>query len=106
MKSIFSLLVVFLLGGCLTTYNPDINQGNILTLKEIAQLEVGMSQEQVRDLLGSPSIIDVFHNNRWDYINQSYLLNAKDISVHLILEFDKNKLLKEIIRKNITQVEH
>ena len=106
MKNIFILLTVVFLSACFETYNPDINQGNILTLKQVSQLETGMSQDQVRELLGSPSIIDVFHNNRWDYINNSYSSKTKDISVHLILEFDKNKLLKEIIRKNISQVEH
>lgn len=27
----------------------------------------GMNRAQVRDLLGSPLLADIFHDNRWDY---------------------------------------
>ncbi len=48
-------------------YRPEIQQGNVVTQEQINQLEPGMSKRQVRFLLGSPMLTDVFHADRWDY---------------------------------------
>lgn len=48
-------------------YVPDIQQGNIITPEMVTQLESGMSKRQVRFLLGTPLLMDVFHKDRWDY---------------------------------------
>ena len=34
----------------------------------INKLEPGMSKSQVRFALGTPMLVDVFHQNRWDYV--------------------------------------
>ena len=49
-------------------YQMDVNQGNILEADKLSQLKLGMSKEQVRFLLGTPMLDDMFHSNRWDYI--------------------------------------
>lgn len=48
-------------------YRPEIQQGNIVTQEQVNELNPGMSKRQVRFLLGSPMLTDVFHNDRWDY---------------------------------------
>lgn len=48
-------------------YKAPVQQGNWLTASQIERLEVGMSREQVRFLLGSPTLQDIFHSDRWDY---------------------------------------
>ncbi|GAB3380001.1 outer membrane protein assembly factor BamE [Massilia agri] len=48
-------------------YRPDIQQGNFVSQEMLDQLKVGQSREQVRFLLGSPLLTDVFHADRWDY---------------------------------------
>jgi outer membrane protein assembly factor BamE len=48
-------------------YRPTIQQGNVVTQEQVNQLQPGMSKRQVRFLLGSPMLTDVFHANRWDY---------------------------------------
>ena len=45
----------------------EINQGNLITPDMRGKLKLGMSRSQVRALLGTPLITDVFHANRWDY---------------------------------------
>ncbi len=75
-----------------TFYKDDINQGSVLDRFKINQLKVGMSQAQVKDLIGSPSIVDPFHNNQWDYINHSTLHEKDDIHYRLALTFNNNKL--------------
>lgn len=48
-------------------YRPPIQQGNVVTQEQINELTPGMSKRQVRFLLGTPMLTDVFHADRWDY---------------------------------------
>jgi len=52
--------------GCV--YRASIAQGNLIEEEDLAQLEVGMTKNQVRFLLGTPMIDDPFNKQRWDYI--------------------------------------
>jgi outer membrane protein assembly factor BamE len=63
---IATLLLVATLGACV--YRPDIQQGNYLEGKTVDQLQVGMTRTQVRYLLGTPMVPDVFDKDRWDYL--------------------------------------
>jgi outer membrane protein assembly factor BamE len=73
---LLSLLALLLAGACssapripgLTPYKPEIQQGNFLSQEVIAQLKPGMTREQVRFLLGTPLLADIFHGDRWDYV--------------------------------------
>nr|MBL8412183.1 outer membrane protein assembly factor BamE [Dechloromonas sp.] len=49
-------------------YKIDIQQGNVLTQEMVAQLKPGQTRDQVRFLLGTPLISDIFHQQRWDYV--------------------------------------
>lgn len=46
----------------------DVQQGNVITQTQVNLLEPGMTREQVRYIMGSPMVADVFHENRWDYL--------------------------------------
>ena len=54
--------------GMITPYRMDIVQGNVVTREQAALVKPGMSRAQVRDVLGSPMLTDLFHVDRWDYI--------------------------------------
>ena len=75
-----------------TLYKDDVQQGSVLTRFKINQLRVGMSKAQVQDLIGSPSIIDPFHSNQWDYINHTTRHERSDIHYRLALKFTQDKL--------------
>ena len=49
-------------------YKIDVQQGNVLTQEMVAQLRPGLTKDQVRFILGSPVLTDMFHANRWDYV--------------------------------------
>jgi outer membrane protein assembly factor BamE len=49
-------------------YVPDVVQGNFISSEQYAKLQVGMSREQVRQILGTPLLASYFHANRWDYV--------------------------------------
>ena len=48
-------------------YRADVQQGNWITAEQVAQLQQGMTREQVRFVLGTPTLQDIFHSDRWDY---------------------------------------
>ncbi len=51
-----------------TPYRITVIQGNFVSGEAAAQLKVGMTREQVRAVLGTPLLTDMFHANRWDYL--------------------------------------
>jgi len=53
--------------GVITPYRMDIVQGNVVTREQAAMVKPGMTRAQVRDILGSPMLTDLFHADRWDY---------------------------------------
>lgn len=66
-KFLILALLTLITSGCGILYRQPIYQGNLLEKTAVDQLQVGMSKQQVITLLGSPSISDPFHNQRWDY---------------------------------------
>ncbi len=49
-------------------YKTPIEQGTLLDQENLNKVVPGLSKEQVKFLLGTPTIIDIFHADRWDYI--------------------------------------
>lgn len=54
--------------GSACVYEVDVQQGNKLEAHDIESVKVGMTRNQVRFLLGTPVVTDVFHDDRWDYV--------------------------------------
>ena len=52
----------------ITPHKIEIVQGNVVTQEQAAQLKPGMTRAQVRDVLGTALVADVFHADRWDYV--------------------------------------
>jgi outer membrane protein assembly factor BamE len=69
-KIMLTLFVTSIITGCSTlgVYKVDIPQGTPLTQAQAAKIQVGMSHQQVRFLLGSPTVSDPLNPLRWDYI--------------------------------------
>lgn len=74
----FRLLCVAAAALCMTAcswaprsvgeYRIDIQQGNVLSQEQVLLLKPGLSKDQVRFILGTPVLADMFHANRWDYV--------------------------------------
>ena len=72
-------------------YRIEVVQGNVVTSEQVARVVSGLSRVQVRDVLGSPLVTDLFHADRWDYV---FLLNRPGTprqtrAVVVIFENDK-----------------
>jgi len=66
------LVPILLLAAMLATtscvYRANMSQGNIVVEEDLDQVELDMTRNQVRFLLGTPMVDDPFHANRWDYV--------------------------------------
>ncbi|SMG57217.1 outer membrane protein assembly factor BamE domain-containing protein [Paraburkholderia susongensis] len=52
----------------ITPYRITVVQGNFVSREMADQMKVGMTRTQVRQLLGTPLLTDMFHADRWDYV--------------------------------------
>lgn len=67
MQKILALsLITLALTGCIR--KVAIEQGNVMTPEMTTQLHSGMSQNDVRNIIGSPMLINTFNDNRIDYV--------------------------------------
>jgi outer membrane protein assembly factor BamE len=77
-------------------YKADIQQGNAISQDMLAKLKPGMTPSQVRFVLGTPLLVDPFHNNRWDYVYRlvqgGKLVEHRRITV--VFENDKLKAIE------------
>jgi outer membrane protein assembly factor BamE len=73
MRILAPLLIAATLSGCGLVYRIDVQQGNYVTQDLVARLKPGMTKPEVKQLLGTPLLSDVFHANQWDY----YFSNVK-----------------------------
>jgi len=64
---LFTAILALLLSGCLSVYKVEVQQGNVVTQEMIDKLKPGMTPSQVRFVMGTPLIVDPFHQDRWDY---------------------------------------
>lgn len=74
-------------------HKQDILQGNVLDKDELSQVKEGMSKRQVLLLLGSPSVADPFHQDRWDYVYTLAPRGGKISQRILTLRFEDEKLV-------------
>ncbi len=95
------------LSGCslFSVYKIDLPQGTPITQSQAQSLKLGMSQNQVLYILGSPAVRDTLAPNRWDYIydfqagtegNRKGVADVKNASQHLVIYFDANGLVNRI----------
>lgn len=101
MRKAFSLIVFSTaLSACTTTdleipgvYVMDIQQGNIVDQGMIDQLRPNMSKKQVLYIMGSPMLVDPFHQNRWDYIYAEQPRGEARMQKHITLMFESDELV-------------
>ncbi|GGC82662.1 hypothetical protein GCM10011396_32500 [Undibacterium terreum] len=71
-------------------YRITIQQGNFVSQEMIAQLKEGMTREQVRFLLGTALLTDMFHEDRWDYPFRIQKPNGEVITSRVTVFFKNN----------------
>ena len=100
-KIIISLFFAFSLSGCSFLYDTfvyqiDITQGNYIEDKKIQEVKIGMTQEQVIFILGSPMLIDQFDSSKWYYLR--YIKpGGEDIQQTQMLLVFQDKILIQMV---------
>jgi outer membrane protein assembly factor BamE len=69
LKPLLALALAAAISGCGVIYKVDVYQGSLLKAENVEQLRPGLNKRQVLELLGSPSVADPFHQDRWDYVS-------------------------------------
>jgi outer membrane protein assembly factor BamE len=101
--TLIPLLLAMALGACssvseigsvLSPYKIDVRQGNFVTQEMVAQLKPGQTRDQVRFILGSPLVADIFHADRWDYVYRFKPGNGAAQERRLAVFFQENQLVR------------
>ncbi|HRK37608.1 MAG TPA: outer membrane protein assembly factor BamE [Burkholderiaceae bacterium] len=82
-------------GNIVTPYRIDIIQGNFVSREQAAAVAVGMPKSQVRDILGTPLLMSVFHADRWDYVF-TFRRPGQAVQQRRLTAFFKGDLLERI----------
>ena len=96
--ALFFLLPVLL---CACSYLPsvspykiEIQQGNYVSQEMVSKLKPGMTREQVRFVLGTPLITDIFHADRWDYVYYREVDTGNPEKRHISVFFEQDRLAR------------
>ena len=69
-KQIAILSAALMLSSCsyLHIHKQEIVQGNVMTDSQTAQLKRGMSEEEVKAIMGEPMLANIFSPDRIEYV--------------------------------------
>jgi outer membrane protein assembly factor BamE len=84
------ILVSFGLSGCIKPHVPDVQQGNVIDQSAKDSLRLGMSKNEVRNLLGDPVLVSSLSKNCWFYAYTNQINGGKVTMQNLKLCFDSN----------------
>lgn len=56
------------LASTISPYHMEVVQGNFVSKEQVEFLKPGMTRAQVREVLGTPLMVSLFHKDRWDYV--------------------------------------
>jgi outer membrane protein assembly factor BamE len=92
MRLIACTLFALFLASCV--YKIDVQQGNFVTNDLVAKLKTGMTKAEVKGLLGTPLLNDIFHANRWDYYFSNVKGGKAQDRTELSIFFDNDKVVR------------
>ena len=101
-KLVISFIFLIFLSACTKSfdggyevpllYKIDIQQGNVIEQDMLDRLKPGMDMNQVKFIMGTPVIVDPFHNNRWEYLYTYQKGGAIREQRRITLHFEDEKL--------------
>jgi outer membrane protein assembly factor BamE len=112
MKRVLALALAISVAACsylpnLSPHRMEIQQGNFISQEMLSQLKPGMTKDQVRFILGTPLVTDVFHADRWDYVFSRRRANTQAVEQrHIAVHFEDGKLKRvdgDVVAKGESQ---
>jgi outer membrane protein assembly factor BamE (lipoprotein component of BamABCDE complex) len=91
---------MFACSACGLIYKQNIQQGNAIEQDDLDELYEGMNKRQAMFVLGTPSVMDPFQQDRWDYV-QTFSRRGSDMVQRTVtLKFDDDILTEIVGREN------
>ena len=89
------LIISLLLSNCSIPriFQVVISQGNLVDQEMLDKLEIGMTESQVKFVMGTPLISDTFYPDRWDYFTSVTQGDNTYTNQKITLYFKDNKLV-------------
>jgi len=100
-KIIMISLLAGLLSGCNFVHKMDIEQGNVFNDEMVNQLHRGMTKSEVKEIMGTPTLLNTFDDNRVNYV-YTYQPGGHPRCVKQVTLVFANGRLRDIIRNNYT----
>ena len=100
---VFSTLAgVMLISGCSTDYFNQ-TEGNMPSSKDIAAIHRGMKQDEVRKIMGSPSVISSLDHRSWIYMNSTMkrlaFFKPEELERNVVaIEFDLDGKVERVVQ--------
>lgn len=94
MRTVAVLAVLLMLSACSLPvfFRVPVVQGNVVTAKNVNQLEIGMTKRQVEYVMGTPLVDSSFETDRWDYVFYYRDPRAQERKSELNLYFTNGEL--------------
>ena len=80
--------------GMFGVYRVPVQQGNVITVEMLQELELGMNKRKVSFILGTPLVTDAFHLDRWDYFYSYQPSNGQRVQQTASLYFEQDRLTR------------
>jgi outer membrane protein assembly factor BamE len=88
-RLLITTLILITLTACVNAHRIRVDQGVLIEPETLQYLQNGLTQDQVRKLIGPPANVSSFKPNRWEYLFHSSDANFQTDKVKkLIIEFD------------------
>lgn len=98
--------IILLVSGCSTQKTNEwfvSHNGNMPTGERVSQIKVGDSRDDVRQVLGSPSVVVAFDKNTWLYMSS----DIKKVAFFAPEEVDRDVLaIRFSDNGRITEIDH
>jgi outer membrane protein assembly factor BamE len=98
MKNLICLIIILFSSSCSTfsqwhfPYMMEVKQGNYITEEQYNKLYIGMTKDNVVEVMNYPLVEYVFKKNRWDFIYQEYKNNKLIKSYNVTIIFDNDRI--------------
>ena len=66
----------------------------MVTPQMLSRVKPGMTKSQVRFILGTPLLADIFHPDRWEYVYRYQKADVLTEQYHVTAIFEKDLLLR------------
>ena len=95
-KALTLIMTSLLLANCSIPriFQVIVSQGNLVDQEMLDKLEIGMTESQVKFVMGTPLISDTFYPERWDYFTSVTQGESSYTNQKITLFFENNQLIR------------